>query len=198
MWVTTHHIKLKVNGKTDRGYLDQDPISILVLKPGEKISLTATAMLGISIANSIFDAACDMKYVKNADDKYTIEYQTLGQLSSLIIFKKACTILKKKTEFLKKYITDNFQERGIDEDINIELFGEDSTMGCLLATVLQKCKYTENAGFYMQHIQLNSVNIQYRLKSTSKIGPIKVLQKCINYLQLLFEDIEQAANKINV
>lgn len=196
-FVSTHDATLKVDGKVVNSYIIRKPICILVLKPSEEISLRAEANLAISRMHASYEATTNAIHHEITPMKYHLYYETLGQLDKKIIFTKACTILIKKLEHLKKFITKTFnEERSVSEKIEMELYGEDHTLGNLLATVLQKCNYTSTASYKMSHPEINQIVIAYELKPGSKNGPIKVFIDCIEYLIKLFDTIYNAANKI--
>lgn len=189
-FVSTHDCLLRINGKVSNSYQSRDPISILVLKPTEEISLRAEANLGISVMSASYEATTNAYYIMKNGTSYELCYETLGQLDKDIIFTKACIIIFKKLENLSKYIKDKFQEeRDTSEPIDIELYGEDHTLGNLLATALQKCQYTVSAGYTMPHPLMNMIIIRYKLQARSKLGPIQVLIETINYLIKLFQKI---------
>ncbi len=196
-FVSTHDVTLKVDGKIVNSYMIRRPICILVLKPLEEISLRAEANLGISQMHASYEATTNALHQEITPTKYHLWYETLGQLDKKIIFTKACIILIKKLEHLKKFIKKNFtEERSVSEKIEMELYGENHTIGNLLATILQKCSYTLTAAYKMPHPEINQIVVGYELKPGSKLGPIKVLVDCIDYLIKLFEIIHVAANKI--
>ena len=147
-FVTTHDAVLKVNGQIVNSYKIRRPISILVLKPSEELSLRAEASLGISKMNAIYEATTNVVLIELSPMKYQLWFETLEQLEKTVIFSKACIILEKKLENLKKYIVRKFQnETDIPNKIEIQLYGEDHTLGNLIATTLQKCDFIEKAGY---------------------------------------------------
>ncbi|AYV85278.1 MAG: hypothetical protein Satyrvirus9_4 [Satyrvirus sp.] len=197
-FVSTHDAVLKIDGKNSNGYTIRDPICILVLKPGEEISLRAEANLGTSSMHASYEATTNAIHEEISPTKYILEYETLEQLDKNIIFTKACIILIKKLEYLNKYIKKKFKdgkEKNYPEIIKIELFGEDHTLGNLLTTALQKCEFVEKAGYIMKHPFINQITLEYKLINKSKIGPINVLIDCIDYLVRIFKQIVQLASK---
>lgn len=190
MYVSTHHVKLTVNGKVSDSYMKQKAICILVLKPNEELYLQAKANLGIAKLNAAYEATTNAYHEEIKPTKYRIWYETLGQLDKTVIFQKACTILIKKLGNLHEFIKKNYPERESNERVQVELYGEDDTLGNLLATVLQKCSYVEKAGYMVPHRQENRVVISYELFKKSKKKPIQVLLDSITYLIALFNQIE--------
>jgi len=186
-YVSTHDAVLKINGKTSNNYLNHEPVCILVLKPGEEISLRAEANLGINKMNAIYDATTNAILDEISYTKFHLWYETLGQLDKNIIFTKACIILTKKLENLSQFLEKNYEERRVEEKIEIDLHGEDHTLGNLLATVLQKSKYVSKAGYLMKHPFGDIMTIRYLLKSDSKLGPIRVLIDSCQYLVKVFQ-----------
>lgn len=195
-FVTTHDAVLKVDGKVANSYKIRRPIAIMVLKPTEEIYLRADANLGISKMHASYEASTPAIHDEISPTKYHLWYETLGQLDKTIIFSKACIILTKKLENLKKFIAKAYQEeRDKSEIIELQLYGEDHTLGNLLATVLQKCDFVDKAGYYMPHPFIDKIIVSYKINAKSKIGPIKVLVDCIDYLIRVFELIAHSAGK---
>ena len=189
-FVTTHDAIIKVDGEISDGYKKRKPISIIVLKPSEEISLHAEANLAISKMIGWYEATTNAIHEEITPMKYHLWYETLEQLDKNLIFTKACVILSKKLKYLKKFIKKEYEEKDVKETVEIQLYGEDHTLGNLLATILQKCKFINKAGYTKPHQLVDMVMIQYKLKSKSKIGPINVLIDCIDYLIKLYELIK--------
>ncbi|XWV25199.1 dna directed rna polymerase subunit [Tupanvirus deep ocean] len=195
-FVSTHDAVLKIDGKTTNSYLIRKPICILVLKPTEEISLRAEANLGISKMHASYEATTNAIHDEITPTKYHLWYETLEQLDKNLIFTKACIILTKKLENLRTFIKNKYtEERDVSEKIEIQLFGEEHTLGNLLATILQKCEFVERAGYYMPHPFINQITVSYQLNRKSKIGPIQVFIDCVDYLTRLFQLIAHAALK---
>ena len=195
-FVTTHDAVLKVEGKISNSYMSRKPISILVLKPNEEIYLSAEANLGISKMHAIYEATTNAIHKEITPMKFELEYETLEQLDKNVIFTKACIILMKKMESLKDFIQKKYsEERDPSEIIEIQLFGEEHTLGNLLATILQKCEHVAKAGYDKPHPFIDQIIIAYKLSSKSKVGPIKVFVDVIDYLVRLFQQIAHVAFK---
>jgi len=195
-FITTHDTVLKIDGKISNSYANRKPICIMVLKPTEEISLRAEANLGISKMYASYEATTNAIHNEITPMKYHLWYETLGQLDKNMIFTKACIILTKKMELLRQYIKNKFtEERDKSETIEIQLHGEDHTLGNLLATVLQKCDFIEKAGYYMPHPFIDQITVAYKVFPKSKIGPIQVFVDCVDYLAKLFQIIAHTALK---
>lgn len=197
-FVTTHDAILKIDGKTSNSYQIRKPICIMVLKPTEEISLRAEANLGISKMYGCYEATTLAFHEEITPMKYNLWYETLEQLDKHIIFTKACIILTKKLENLREFIKKKFadhNEPSNDETVEIQLYGEDHTLGNLLATVLQKCDYVQKAAYTMPHAFIDQIIIVYKLVPKSKLGTIKVFINCVEYLIRLFQMIGHIAFK---
>jgi len=192
MFVSTHNAILKIDNKISNSYMKKDPISILVLKPGENISLSAKANLGIGKIHAIYEATTNAISLEHSPTSYEIIYETLGQLDKNIIFIKACTILIKKLEALNQYLKKKYNNPSEYQDmeiIEIELYGEDYTLGYLLTTVLQKCEYTTKAGYTMVHPLTDSITVRYIVDKKTKKDQIELLHDVIKYLINLINKI---------
>lgn len=195
-FVSTHDAVLKIDGEVSNSYKIREPICIMVLKPTEEISLRAEANLGISKMHASYEATTNAFHEEITPTKYHLWYETLEQLDKHVIFTKACIILTKKLENLREFIKKNFEERQkIDEIIEIQLYGEDHTLGNLIATILQKCDEVQKAAYNMPHAFMDQVNIVYQLYPKSKVGPIEFFIKCVDYLIRLFQTIGHVSLK---
>jgi len=196
-FVSTHDCILKIDGKTVDSYKNRRPLSILVLKPNEEISLRAEANLGIAKMNGSYEATTNVIFDQINETTYHLWYETLGQLDNETIFKKANVILIKKLENLKQYIQQSYpNDIDASEKVKLQLYGEDHTLGNLLATVLQKCQFVEKAGYNMPHPFVESVNVEYQLYPDYKKGPIKIFVDCVNYLITVYQTILKQAEKL--
>ena len=193
-FVSTHDAILKINGKVSNSYQNRKPISIMVLKPREELHLKAQANLGISKMSAIYEATTNAIHRELSPTKYELEYETLEQLNKDVIYTKALTILIKKLEALKRFIKQTYAEKEKTEKVEIQLYGEDHTLGNLLATILQKCEFIVRAGYVMPHPFVDQVNIVYQLSEKAKgKKPIGILIDSISYLIKLFTTIRDLA-----
>lgn len=195
-FVTTHDCVLKIDGKISDSYKIRKPICIIVLKPTEEISLRAEANLGISKLYASYEATTNVIHIEHNPRSYEIIYETLEQLDKKIIFVKACVILIKKLENLGKFIKDKYsEEKNKNELVEIEIYGEEHTLGNLLSTALQRCEYILSAGYAMPHLFSDQIIIRYKTVPKSKIGPIQILIDVINYLINVFKMIIKDQNE---
>ena len=186
-FVSTHDATLKINDKVTNSYKNRDPISILVLKPGESVSFNAIANLGIK--HAIYEATTIATSIELAYNKYQIQYETLGQLDKNTIFSVACIILSKKLTHLSDFIANKYEGmQEFPETIEIELYGEEHTLGNLIATALQKCEHIARAGYYTPHLFNEHIIIRYVLANKKK-NPIKVFIDTLTYLTKLIKKI---------
>lgn len=181
-FVNTHHAVFKINNVVSKSYIKRTPIDILVLKPGEEIYLKATANLGMDILHASYEATTHAFHKKINNTTYHLWYETLGQIENKIILNKACQILVKKLEYLKSYINDLRNESDVTNKVEINIYGENHTLGHIITTALQKCKYVIMAGYCMPHVFTDHVKISYILEEKYEKKSIKILIKCIDYL----------------
>lgn len=192
LFITSHHTVLKIDGKISNSYKMRRPFSIIVLKPTEEISLKAEANLGISKMHAMYEATTNIIYEELSPTKFLFWYETLEQLDKNIIFTKTCIILVKKLQFLKKFIKETYTEpQDISKIIEIQLYGEDHTVGNLIATALQKCVYVEKAAYTKPHHFIDQIIISYKLFAKSKKDPITILIDTIKYIIRVFEMVEK-------
>ena len=90
---------------------------------------------------------------------------------------------------------EEYGEASIGNKIEINLYGENHTIGLLIATALQKCKYTAKAGYSVPHPLRDSIRIVYSMADGSKRDPIKVLIKCVDYIIRVYNSIMEQINE---
>ena len=186
IFASTHDAILKIDGKISNNYKKHEPISLFALKPREKISLRAIANLGIVNMNSIYEATTNVIFKKKDEHNYEMSYETLGQLKSIDIYKKACIILGKKLLLLQKFIDENYEERNVDDKIILSIYGEDHTLGNLISTTLKRDPEVMRAGYKIPHPLNNQLVIKYKLFPKSNTLPIQKLKDILNYLNKIF------------
>lgn len=191
LFITTHHLTMKIDGKVVDNYKKKDPISILVLRRGEELYFSAKANIGIAKIHSAYEATTNAIHLELSPSKYQLEYSSLEQLNKNVIFQKACLILINKIKILMKFINNNFGNIENKDNIytEIELFGEEHTIGNLVATVLQKCTLVKEAGYVLEHPFIDHITIKYKLIEKTKKSPLNVFIDCLNYLINLLQKI---------
>jgi DNA-directed RNA polymerase subunit L len=191
IFATSHDGKLTINGKSSNSYRNKPRIDLFMLRPGESINLTAEAVLGISIINGIYNATTYPVSLEETENHYVIKYATLEQSSPKKIFKKACAILIRKLELLLEFIAGNYRDKITkDQMVEININGEEHTMGNLLSTTLKKSKDISEASYTMKHQLVNNITIQYKLEEKSKLtDPIDALLDVMQYLIDLYSAI---------
>jgi DNA-directed RNA polymerase subunit L len=197
-YVTTHDIVIKINDKVSKGYQNHAALSIIVLKPYEEIHLRAVANLNNSIIHAAYEATTFAYHDEISSMEYMLTYDTLGQLDKDVIFTKACSILIKKLDSLQKYVEELEKTDPPDVTSKIgeyELYGENDTLGNLLATILQKCEYTEIAGYVTPHLFMDHVVIKFRLSKKITFTPTQVFVAAILHAKKIFEHILSKMSK---
>jgi len=197
-YITTHDIVIKINDKISKGYQNHDALSIIVLKPYEEVHLRAVANLDNSITDAAYEATTFAYHHEISSMEYVLTFDTLGQLDKEVIFAKACLILIKKLNALQNYVEELDRVNPPDEKLKVgeyELFGENDTLGNLLATILQKCSYTEIAGYVTPHLFIDHVVIRFRLGKKVSFTPSQVFIAAILHAKKIFEHILKITKK---
>jgi len=181
----------KIDGKVADNYKKRDPVSIIVLKPEEEVHLRAVANLNVSMVNAIYEATTNAIHKEITSTEYELLYETLGQLNKNVIFEKAIKILIKKLECLEKFVKETYEDNkdDIGNIMSVELYGETDTIGYLLTNILQSCEHIERAGYVVPHPFVAHVIIDFQTYKNSKLRPIQVFIKSINYAIKIFNVI---------
>lgn len=194
--VNSHDIVLSVNGKISNSYKIRDKITLFFLKPTESLHLEAVATLGIWKLNAIYAPITIPYYELINDNRFVLKFETKGQMTKDSVFLKSCIIMQKKLRNIKNFLKTNYTERKIEETIFIELYGEEDTIGNVLANILQKSGEIIMAGYIRPIPSVYKIDISYKLRPDSKYKPIQLLLNCIDYAILVFAHLKIQYEKI--
>ena len=191
IFATTHDCKLTVNGKNSDEYKKHDRIDLFLLHPGESISFIVEAVLGISLMYGIHNSTTVVVSKEISENHYELLYDTLGQIASIDIFRKACSILIRKLELLNEFIASNYRNQvETNQYVEIQIKGENHMLGNTLSTTLKKSRDIREASYVMPHSLDNLIIIKYKLNDDSKIkDPIDAILHVIEYLIKIYGSI---------
>ena len=206
MDITTDNLKVMLDGKEIKPYDKEYPIRIIILKPGEELICNMKAVLstangsddarwmlcpnawftkdiGIDLMKDDVDTRAKIREA-NKEDEETVKDFTLflrgnGQTNEYNIVIRACKFLLKKLQFIKKEIQNKFdlKEYQIDgQQYDIELVGEDDTIGNLLIYEIQNRNNIKYAG-YNRDITLKNITLKITEKNFK--SPLKEILESI-------------------
>lgn len=183
--VTTHHCELYIEGVKKDNYKSHPSIIIVQLKPGQKISFVATAELGIGFYGAAWCCSTISHYNIIGENDMEFGFTTLGHLSKRSIMHKACNIIIKKLEIIKKFIEDNYSKEMTDDKMSLILHQENHTMGNLIAKYLQLHEDVTFAGHVKPHLLMEEIFINY----ASKKNPITTILNVLDKIRMIYMDI---------
>jgi hypothetical protein len=206
MFMNTHHAKFFIDNKESDNYKDKPSIAFLKLKPGEEFIAKATATLGISSMHTCWDAIgpYTYNYDNNSNDsndsnnsketkKFYLSFYTLGQISTLIIFQKACTIIIKKLRNLKNFIKNKYSDMA-EKRITFLLHNETLIIPNLISYTLKHNPNVVCASSKKEHYLMNDVIISYEVNDSVKktINPfIEVVDYLIDLYSQMIDIISE-------
>lgn len=188
-FLSTHDVRLEINGREVKNYHKRPPISILVLKPGEKISFKAIANRDIAKNNAIYEATTNVYFVQKDRHQYVLIYETLGQLHQNTIFTRACQILIERLKQFKKSVKAQKISIESDKPVEIRIVGEEHTLGNLVTSVLQKLPGMIKAGYTLPHPFHDEVLLVYQTRDHERA--IEILIAAVDYLVRIFQIIRE-------
>lgn len=162
-----------------------NPVIITKLQPGQKIKLTAKSVLGNEKENGIFSLTSVCAYNEINDNKFKFFIEGRGQLPEKEILKRACNIIVRKLEKLKKIFPSIKMKDG-----EIKIPKEKHTIGNLIShglTLLSQVKY---ATYYQKHSLDNEIFIKFGCDKEYDISDL-IKKVCKNY-QSIFKKIEKS------
>lgn len=195
LFVTTHHASLFVNGTESNSYKKHPPITLMVLRKGERLSLEATATLGTELKSATYQVVTNAVSIPIDDvgKSFYIKYESLGQLNKYDIFVKACHILCHRLSALSRFVKNEYNDRfnGL-KMVTIQINGEEDTLGYIIQIALQKYDKVKTAAYRLTGTLENNIIISYELYKEEK-NPLNVLEDILQYLIAVYTAI---ANKI--
>lgn len=159
--VTTHDMKLKINGKDQSIYTKAKPIVLVKLKKDEEICCQMTAVLGIGEINDIWSAAQNA-YYEIDNDKILFSVETAGKINLFDILLRSCLIMIIKLENLGREIKQKIELCSNDREseyLDLE-FDEDYGLIDILNYELQQNGNIEFSGIARHNLLNKKVNIK--------------------------------------
>lgn len=195
--ITTHDLELKVNNEISNSYKKLDEVLLCHLFPGGSIALRAEASLGISINQSkhkaVYEISSNVAIINEREkpNHQELIYNTKGQISNEEIFSKACIILIKKLSNLKEYINKLYKEKEWNsaDIVEIEIYGEEHTLGYLISSFLQRNHLIKMAGYDIPHPSEKRCVIKYIPIKKNKDN-LNIIIDTIDLLIRLFKQIK--------
>lgn len=183
-YVSTHDITLRIDDKVVDNYKKHPKVDIFGLRPGQEIHVKANAVLGIAKYNAIWEAATFAYHNEISPTKYTLKYETIGQLHQKDIYNKSLKILVAQLSSLQNYVEKTVKPVG---GIRFEqtLKGVNDTLGGVITRTLQKCTLVRVASYVKEHAFIDSIIISFALEDESK-DPVTVFLDALTYLRKLF------------
>ena len=190
-YVTTHDLMLKVDGREVDNYKSRPPVAFYGLRKGEKLTLRAEGILGLSRMSSTFSAVTVPGHEK-LEDGWVIRYTSMGQLTPLSIYKKTLTILRRKTEillgYLREHTMDQEEKDGVVE-YSVKIYGEDDTIANPISTTLAQSRGVSRAGYLRQHLLERMVEIKWVVDEGNDGAAIML--RVLEYLVALWKKLAE-------
>ena len=225
MDVTTENMKVLLDGKEIKPYDKEYPIRLIILKPDEELICNMKAVLSTSYIsddarwmlcpNSWFTKNIGIDLTKddvetrakiresNKEDEnqvkdFTLYLRSNGQTNEYNIVIRSCKFLLKKLQIIKKEIQTKFdlKEYQIDgQQYDIELVGEDDTIGNLLTYEIQNKDNIKYAGYSrdiaLKNITLKITDKNFKSPLKSILDSIDVCSEKIAHLGAVFMSLKE-------
>jgi DNA-directed RNA polymerase subunit L len=166
-----------------------NPIPIIKLNPGEKITFSAITELNIEEHSAIYSPVSVITCLENAVNDYNLKLESRGQISEKRILIVAIkNILKMIDDFISLVPDKNNGMEGI-----LKIMDGGHTIGNLISSTMRKHKLVSFCGYNLPHPLDNKVNISYKIES----GKLKnILNEVVKYNINIFSDILKSVQKI--
>jgi len=161
------------------------------MKPKDKFSCRAFAVLNIGERNNIWSSVRNCFFEKLNDNSFNFTIQSIGQLDEIIILKKTCKIIKFKINKIKDWIS-NQKDKDLDYNI-VKLKDENHTIGDLIVFFMQEHKNVIFCGGSKPDLLINDYVIKTTTKNTKYIDTFK---EVLDNIYKLYDNIEKIFNKL--
>lgn len=188
-YVTTHDVKLIVDGQEVDNYRRYPPVAFMDLRGGESITFHATALVNISRVEPTFVAARLVRH-EDLEPGWLLQYETLGQLTGKSIYHKACRILLRKTQIILSYLEERPDtiEMGGDREYHLRLYGEDDTMAAPITNTLTTVKGVITSAYSRRHLSDRDVVLKWTVREG--VDGVELLLSTLRYLVALWKKID--------
>jgi DNA-directed RNA polymerase subunit L len=194
--VMTNELKMMVKGKEIKNLYDRDmPPLIIKLRKDQEFIFSMKAVLGIAKLHDCWAAVSQVYYGKMDFNKYVFVLKSLGQKTEWEIMTVACNVLIIKFIKLKKNLSEQFNDKELDEltAIIILIEKEGHMVGNLLACTLYKHPKITYSGYKIDHPYEQAVTL--KLVTKDKYSVTRALLEGIDNIIALFETVKVKLEK---
>lgn len=155
--VTTQDAKFFINDNVAPEY----PVNFLIvkLKPGQKLKFVATTNVGIPKKSDIYALTSICCYEYEDENEITFKLESRGMLNEYEILRRACLLIISKLKITLDKILNMKIENTKKGKIILEK--ETFTLGNLISDGLQNHNNIEFAGYKVNHLLIEEVEIRY-------------------------------------
>lgn len=138
------------------------PIPIIILQPGQNITLSCSIELGTESISSIFSPISIFSYEEKTENEYNIFIESRGQLTEKEILERTILNLNKELDNLNNSIVDTNLKDGA-----IMIQDYDHTIGNIVAYYCFNHKDVNMFSYNMPHILNKVIKFNYKLKKNT-------------------------------
>lgn len=180
--VTTNDAKYYYMGKEIKSPYPK-PVILIKLQPKQKIKFTARSVLGIEKEDAIYSPVSVCAFNQLDINKYLFFLESRGQITEKEIIKRACYLIIRKLEKLKKIFPKVNMTDG-----EIKIPKEKHTMGNLISHGLNLLEETKYATYYQKHSLDNEIFIKFGFSKEQNVKTL--VDKVCNKYQQIFKKID--------
>jgi DNA-directed RNA polymerase subunit L len=193
--VTTNDTKIYIDGDEINKFDNKYPHLLIQLRPQEAFKCRMLATLGIGKRNNIWAGAANAFYDEIGKNSYKLTILSQGQIDEYELLYKGCIIMKKELDSLKVIIGTKYKSSTIAKQysIKLKLENKDYTLGSVINEYLQINKNVAFSGIARPDLLVEEVVITL---TTFKPNPLNVLFETIDFLDKLFNEIQNLIKKL--
>jgi DNA-directed RNA polymerase subunit L len=166
-----------------------NPIPIIKLNPGEKISFSAITDLNIENISAVYSPVSVIRCLEKSKNEFNLILESKGQIDEKRIITVAVLNIIKMLEDFIELIPD--KNNSLEGTLDIE--DGDHTIGNLISFSMRKHKSVSFCGYNVPHPLGSNVNITYKITS----GKLKtILSDVVDYNIKIYKNILKLISKI--
>ena len=193
LYATTNNLRISINDniiESNKIYQGIEPITLIMLRPGEEFEASMKAVLAVGELDSIFNAS-NSYYEEITENHYIFNIESKGQLSEFELLERGLEIIIEKLKIIKENLTQEnyFIMLQNSSSVKIEIANEDHTCGGPINNILQNMEEVIFSGVSMLNFMEKKIILTLVVKKEYKC--LEILNTAIDNTINLYEFIKK-------
>lgn len=197
-YVSTDDLKIKINNEiidSKKMYQGIEPITLIILRPGEEFECEMKGVLAVGELNGIFNAS-NSYYEEITENKYIFKIESSGQFDEYKLLQRGIEIIIEKLKIMKDNVINEQYLKMVTEknSVKIEIVNEDCTCGGPVCHMLQSIDGVLFAGLTIPNFIEKNISITFVVDR--KYKPFDLFAKAIDNTIEFYENLKKKVNKL--